>query len=174
MTAGVWVACLRRRWSPMAQINSAYLDAQRERWMRPDAHRFIRPDWRRYVRPEFQGRSPLLRPLRRQIQPGPIARSGGKPRGADGGRVGMVAAEANQLAQRTTRQAADPARTRSIPIRSLRNCCRHSSDRCLCCRSRRSFQGRSSSRRWRNGRPIRKKCRLDGNGKGGPVTTTRR
>lgn len=43
----------------MPPINSAYLEHQLKRWMRPDAHHFVRPDWRRFVRPEFQDGHPF-------------------------------------------------------------------------------------------------------------------
>ncbi|MDP2298701.1 MAG: hypothetical protein Q8M24_24960 [Pseudolabrys sp.] len=35
----------------MTQFGYEYLEHQRKRFMRPDAHRFIRPDWRRYASP---------------------------------------------------------------------------------------------------------------------------
>jgi hypothetical protein len=35
----------------MSPFNSAYLEHQLKRWMRPDAHNFIHPDWRRDVKP---------------------------------------------------------------------------------------------------------------------------
>lgn len=33
----------------MPPIHPAYLERERQRWLRHDAHRFLRPDWRRYV-----------------------------------------------------------------------------------------------------------------------------
>jgi hypothetical protein len=38
---------------------SAYLEHQLKRWMRPDAHHFVRPDWRRHIRPGYQDEVPL-------------------------------------------------------------------------------------------------------------------
>lgn len=35
----------------MLPINSAYLEHQLKRAMRPDSHLFVHPDWRRHVRP---------------------------------------------------------------------------------------------------------------------------
>ena len=43
----------------MTQFKAAYLEHERQRFMRPDAHRFIRPDWRRFVRPGFEDDHPF-------------------------------------------------------------------------------------------------------------------
>jgi hypothetical protein len=43
----------------MPPINSAYLEHQLKRWMRPDAHHFVRPDWRSFVRPGFEADHPF-------------------------------------------------------------------------------------------------------------------
>ena len=38
----------------MAYFAPAYLEHERKRWMRPDAHRYVRPDWRRWVKPGYE------------------------------------------------------------------------------------------------------------------------
>ena len=43
----------------MPAINAAYLEHQRKRWMRSDAHHFVRPDWRKSVRPGFENDPPF-------------------------------------------------------------------------------------------------------------------
>lgn len=72
----------------MSQPNSAYLEHQLKRWMRPDADRFIRPDWRRYVRPGFEDDHPFALYERKYSQDQPRvpagSREGGQWTGGEG------------------------------------------------------------------------------------------
>jgi hypothetical protein len=60
----------------MPPINSAYLEHQLKRWMRPDAHHFVRADWRKFVRPGFEAGHPFAlyerkyRPDQARMPPG--------------------------------------------------------------------------------------------------------
>ena len=65
----------------MSPINPVYLEHQRKRWMRPDAHRFIRPDWRRFVRPGFEDDHPFALYERKYSQDQPRVPAGSREGG---------------------------------------------------------------------------------------------
>ena len=78
----------------MPAINAAYLEHQRKRWMRPDAHHFVRPDWRKSVRPGFENDHPFAlyenkyRPDQARVPAG--SRDGGQWTDGEGGSGGRV------------------------------------------------------------------------------------
>lgn len=87
----------------MSRIDPVYLEHERKRFMRPDAHRFVRPDWRRYVAPDsdvaalYAGYERKYSPDQPRVPAG--SREGGRwTSGSDD--IGSMLAGAKRLAAR--------------------------------------------------------------------------
>jgi hypothetical protein len=101
----------------MPPINSAYLEHQLKRWMRPDAHHYVRPDWRRFLRPGFEDDHPFALYERKYSPDQPRVPAGNREGGqwtdrpnpsatGEGGPGGRARAEVQIVLERAKRLAA--------------------------------------------------------------------